>query len=164
MKTRYIQISGILITVAGFVLIAFLYWTEPRTLAEVSVKGSVAIGTYQIDKAAFDQGLTDFRGDRFPDARTALDRADPEHRDAPTQFYIAYSYYRQGWGRVSSDDDLFTQGLAAVNRVIAIDPAFRSNDAGLTMKTAAELKAELEDGLKVTPSDFNPLKLTRERK
>ena len=32
------------------------------------------------------------------------------------------------------------------------------------MKTPSELKAELEDGLKITVSDFNPMKLTRERK
>jgi hypothetical protein len=164
MTTRYIQILGILITIGGFVMIAFLYWAEPKTLAEVSTKGSVAIGTYQADKVAFDEGLADFRRDQFPDSRIAFDRADPEKRDAATQFYIAYSFYRQGWGRLSSDDALFTQGLTAADRVIAIDPAFRTNDAALTMKTAAELKSELEEGLKITPSDFNPLKLTRERK
>ena len=164
MKTRYIHISGIFITLAGFVLIAFLYWTEPRTLAEVSTKGSVAIGTYSVDRAAFEQGLASFRKDAFPDARAAFDRADPEKRDAATQFYIAYSYYRQGWGRLSNDDTLFTPGLAAADRVMTIDPNFRSSDTTLTMKTAAELKNELEDGLKITPSDFNPMKLTRERK
>ncbi len=45
-----------------------------------------------------------------------------------------------------------------------IDPNFRSVDANLQMKTAAELKFELEEGLKLTASDFNPLKLTKERK
>ena len=39
-----------------------------------------------------------------------------------TQFYIAYSWYRQGWGRVYSDDDMFAQGLMAVNRAIAVAP------------------------------------------
>lgn len=164
MKTCYIQISGIFITIAGFALIIFLYWAEPRTLGEVSAKGSVVIGTYQADKNALDEGLANFRRDRFPDARTAFERADPEKRDAATQFYIAYSLYRQGWGRISNDDDLYTHGLAAVNRVLAMDPAFRTDDPGLTMRTAAELKTEFEEGLKVTPSDFNPMKLTRERK
>ncbi|MEQ1645284.1 MAG: hypothetical protein ABL959_17675, partial [Pyrinomonadaceae bacterium] len=78
-----------------------------------------------------------------------------------TQFYIAYSYYRQGWGRVSNDDALFKSGLEAVTRV---DPNFRSTDAALQMKTPAELKFELEEGLKLTASDFNPMKLTKERK
>jgi glutamine cyclotransferase len=164
MKTRYIHISAILITLAGFTLISFLYWTEPKSLAEVSTKGSVAIGTYSVDRAAFEQGLASFRKDQFPDARVAFNRADPEKRDASTQFYIAYSYYRQGWGRLSNDDTLFEPGLEAANRVMTIDPNYRSSDSTLAMKTPAELKNELEEGLKITPSDFNPLKLTRERK
>lgn len=164
MKTSYIHISGILITLAGFTLIAFLYGTEPKTLAEVSIKGSVAIGTYSIDRSQFEQGLASFRKDAFSDARAAFDRADPEKRDAENQFYMAYSYYRQGWGRLSSDDALFKPGLDAANRTISIDPNFRSSDPTLAMKTAAELKNELEEGLKITPSDFNPMKLTRERK
>jgi glutamine cyclotransferase len=164
MKTRYIHISAILITLAGFTLISFLYWTEPKSLAEVSSKGSVAIGTYTVDRAAFEQGLASFRKDAFPDARAAFDRADPEKLDAATQFYIAYSYYRQGWGRLSNDDTLFQPGLEAVNRVMTIDPNYRSSDSTLAMKTPAELKNELEEGLKITPSDFNPMKLTRERK
>lgn len=164
MKETYIQISSISLTIVGLVFIAFLYVSEPRTLAEVSTKGSVAIGTYEIDKAEFTRGLAMFRSDDFTGARTAFDRADPEKRDAATQFYIAYSFYRQGWGRVSNDDALFTAGIAAANRVITLDPAFRTNDEGLVMKTATELKTEMEEGLKITISDFNPLKLTRERK
>ena len=164
MKTRYIHISAILITLAGLMLISFLYWTEPKSLAEVSTKGSVAIGTYSVDRAVFEQGLASFQKDQFPDARVAFNRADPEKRDAATQFYIAYSYYRQGWGRLSNDDTLFEPGLEAVNRVMTIDPNYRSSDSTLAMKTPAELKNELEEGLKITPSDFNPLKLTRERK
>ena len=39
-----------------------------------------------------------------------------------------------------------------------------SDDADLKMKTPAELKNEFEEGLKVTVEDFNPFKLTRERK
>ena len=164
MKEKYIQILGIVLTVVGFVFIAFLYWTEPRSLAEVTTKGQVALGTYQINKGEFERGLADFRNDKFPDARAAFDRADPEKRDATTQFYVAYSYYRQGWGRVSNDDTLFKPGLDTINRVIAIDPNFRSTDETLGMKTPAELKNELEEGLKITPSDFNPMKLFRERK
>ena len=90
--------------------------------------------------------------------------ADPEQRDAATQYYIAYSYYRQGWGRLTNDDALFSQGLASVNRVISIEPNFRSDDADLKMKSPYELKQELEEGLKFTMSDLNPMRLTRERK
>lgn len=164
MKARYIQILSIVITAAGLAFIGFLYWTAPRTLAEVSAKGAVAIGTYEVNKAEFQTGLTSFRADSFPLARAAFERADPERRDAATQFYIAYSYYRQGWGRLSNDDTLFKPGLEAADRAIALNPQYRSADESLTIKTPIELKTELEEGLKITPSDFNPMKLTRERK
>lgn len=164
MKEKYIQISGIVISAAGLLIISFLYISQPRTLAEVTTKSQVVLGTYEINRAEFDKGLADFRNEKFPDARAAFDRADPERRDAATQFYVAYSFYRQGWGRLSNDDELFTAGIAAVDRVNALAPTFRSTDETLGIKTAAELKNEFEEGLKITPSDFNPFKLTRERK
>ena len=164
MNEKFIQILGIVLILAGFAFTAFLYWTEPRSLAEVTTKGQVAIGTYEINKDEFARGLTFFRADDFIGARIAFDRADPEKRDATTQFYVAYSYYRQGWGRLSNDDSLFKPGLDAVNRVIAIDSKFQTNDQTLGIKTPSELKNELEEGLKITPSDFNPMKLIRERK
>jgi hypothetical protein len=164
MKEKYIQISGIVLTVFGLCFIGFLYVSEPRSLAEVTTKGQVALGTYEINKAEFDLGLASFRRDEFATARAAFDRADPEKRDASTQFYVAYSYYRQGWGRLSNDDALFMAGIATVDRLIAVNPNFRTTDETLIIKTPVELKNELEEGLKITPSDFNPLKLTRERK
>jgi len=164
MKEPHIHILGIVLTVVGFLFIAFLYATEPRSLAEVTTKGSVVIGTYEINKAEFDAGLASFRRENFPEARAAFDRADPEKRDAATQFYAAYSYYRQGWGRLSNDDALFTSGIEAVDRVTAIDPNYRSSDASLVMKTAGELRSELDEGLKLTASDFNPMRVARERK
>jgi len=163
-KPINIHISSIVLVTASLAFIGFLYLSQPKTLAEVSTKSSVAIGTYATDKAEFDRGLELFRKDDLIGARTAFERADPERRDANTQFYIAYSYYRQGWGRVSSDDTLFKPGLDAVERVIALDPTYRSSDASLTMRTPSELKNELEEGLKITPSDLDPLKLFRERK
>ncbi len=164
MNEKYIQILGIVLTAAGFVFVAFLYWAEPRSLAEVTTKGQVALGTYEINKAEFEQGLANFRKDEFPSARAAFDRADPEKRDPATQFYAAYSFYRQGWGRFTNDDALFQSGVEAVNRVVAIEPSFRTSDETLIIKTPVELKNELEEGLKITLSDFNPLRLTRERK
>ena len=164
MNEKYIHIIGIALTVLGSVFIAFLYWTEPRSLAEVTTKSQVVLGTYIVKKDEFDLGVASFRAEKYPDARAAFDLADPEKRDVTTQFYVAYSYYRQGWGRVSNDDSLFRPGLEAVNRVIAIDATFQSRDESLGIRTPAELKNELEEGLKITPSDFNPLKVLRERK
>jgi glutamine cyclotransferase len=163
-KAKYLQITTFFITAAGLVFVAFLYSTEPRSLSEVSSKGQVILGTYEIDRTQFEQGLASFKRDEFIAARAAFDRADPQKRDPITQFYTAYSFYRQGWGRLSNDDALFGEGIAAADRVIAIDPSFRIADESLVMKTAHELKAEMEEGLKITLSDFNPMRLTMERK
>ena len=164
MNDKYIHILSLVLTAIGLMAAVFLYWSQPRTFAEISTKGQVAMGTYQINKADFDTGIANFRKDEFASARAAFQRADPERHDAATQSYIAYSYYREGWGRISNDDTLFRSGLEAVNRVIALDPNFRSSDESLKMRDPAELKSELEEGLKITPSDFNPMRLTRERK
>ncbi len=164
MNENYSQILCIALVVAGLIFISFLYTTEPKTFAEVATKSQVVVGTYEINKEEQARGLTQFRAEDFAGARAAFDRADPEKRDAGTQFYVAYSYYRQGWGRFSNDDALFTSGLAVANSVVVLDPNFRTTDAALGIKTATELKTEFEEGLKITASDFNPMRLTRERK
>lgn len=175
MKEKHIQILGIVLTAFYGVFICWLYWVEPKSLEEFSAKAQttienvtaktqVAVGTYEIDRAKFDEGLRAFRQDNFVVARDNFERADPEKRDAATQFYIAYSFYRQGFGKVYSDDALFKQGLEQTNRVVALDKNFKSDDSNLQMKTPAELKNEFEEGLKITASDFNPFKVLRERK
>src|SRR5262249_28956927 len=115
---------------------------------------------------AFQEGLTFFRRDKFPEARYAFQRADPARRDPTTQFYIAYSFYREGWGRFYHDDRLFKQGLEAIDRAIEVAPGQRVvvNDDALGMKSAEEVKAELERGLRREPSDFNPMRVFEPRK
>jgi hypothetical protein len=175
MKEKYIQILGLAVTFVYGAFVIFLYAAEPRSIEEMSskaksavgsavTKGQVMTGTYEIDQAKFAQGLAAFRQDNFIAARDSFERADPEKRDAKTQYYIAYSYYRQGWGRVSNDDALFKQGLASLERVTLIDPSFRSDDTNLQLRTPAELRNEFEEGMKITADDFNPLRLVRERK
>ena len=124
------------------------------------------IGAYRVDGQAFADGLGFFRKDQFVEARAAFDRADPAERDARTQFYIAYSYYRQGWGRLYNDDTLFSEGLKRVDLAISLAPAGRLvvEDPDLKMRTADELRAELEEGLRRDASDLNPLRVLRERK
>jgi hypothetical protein len=119
---------------------------------------------YEVDQQKFNEGLKAFREENFIAARSFFENADTEKRDVKTQFYIAYSFYRQGFGKVYNDDELFKQGLAQINRVILIDKNFKSDDVNLLMKTPAELKNEFEEGLKLTAADFNPFKLARERK
>jgi hypothetical protein len=174
-KIKYIQTLGIVLTAVYGLFIVFLYAAEPRSLEEVTTKaisavestvnkGQIITGTYEIDQARFGEGLAAFRAENYVLARDRFERADPEKRDANTQFYIAYSYYRQGWGRVTNDDALFKAGLEALQRLPVIDPDFASKDPDLKLRTAAELRNEFEEGLKVTADDFNPFRLVRERK
>jgi hypothetical protein len=174
-KKKYIQIFSIFLVAFYGASVVWLYWVEPKSLGEVSVKaketvenvttkGQVVIGTYEVDEAKFNEGLQAFRADNFVLARDLFSKADPERRDAKTQYYIAYSFYRQGWGRVSNDDELFKKGLEQTAYVIQLDKNFKANDENLILKNPVELKNELEEGLKVTAADFNPLKVLRERK
>jgi len=114
----------------------------------------------------FDDGRRFFGHDQFPEARASFARADRAGRDARVQFYIAYSYYREGWGRLHSDDALDKQGLAAIDAAIALAPNGRlvADDPDLEMHSADELRAELPRGLTVEAADFNPLRVFRKRK
>ena len=166
MRDGNVRAIGLALTVGYAVAIGWLYVRQPQTAAEVTGGLSATIGTYRVDRQSFEDGVQLFRRDRFSEARTAFDRADPARQDARTQFYVAYSYYRQGWGRLYQDDRLFQQGLEAVDRAIARAPRGELvvDDANLQMRTAGELKAELEAGLRREASDLNPMRLLRPRK
>ena len=103
-------------TVIYAVAIVWLYATEPRSFKEVATGAQVASGTYQVDQAKFEAALALFRREQFRAARNEWQSADPAQSDPKTQFYLAYAFYREGWGRVYYDQDLFKQGLEAVNR------------------------------------------------
>ncbi len=165
MRQKIIQMVGLTLSVVYAVAIVWLYATEPRSFREVTTGAQVATGTYQVDQAKFDAALALFRRDQFRAARDEWQRADPAQTDPKTQFYIAYSFYREGWGRVYYDQGLFKQGLDAVNRAIALSPVTLAvEDENLQMHTAAELKAELEQGLERSLSDLNPIEAMRQRK
>jgi len=174
-KIKYIQMLGIAVSAVYFGFIAFLYLAEPRTLADVTAKaastlqdvttkGQVITGTYEVDQTKFAEGLRLFRQDNFVATRDLFQKADPEARDAKTQYYIAYSYYRQGWGRLSNDDELFGSGLKQLDVVERLDPNFVSADEDLKLKRPAELRHEFQEGMRFTSDDLNPLNLVRERK
>ena len=159
------QIVGLAVSVVYAALIIWLYATEPRSFKEVATGAQVATGSYQVDQERFNAGLALFRRDQFRAARDEWQRADPAQSDPKTQFYIAYSFYREGWGRIYFDQNLFKQGLDAVNRAIALSPTpLVVEDENLQMRTAAELKAELEQGTERTWSDLNPVEVMRKRK
>jgi hypothetical protein len=166
MRESTTRALGLSLAVAYAVFIGWLFVRQPQTIAQVTGGLSDAIGTYTVDDQALADGLAFFRNDQFVEARLAFARADPAQRDATTQFYIAYSYYRQGWGRLYHDDRLYTEGLAAIDHAIALAPGRRLvvTHPDLAMHTAEELKAELEAGVRRDASDLNPMRLLRVRK
>jgi len=161
-KTLQIISIGLVLILSAFIL--WLYAKQPQNLQEVVSKAAVATGTYSINEDELKRGRDVFRQDNFPLAREYFAKADPEKRDAVVQFYTAYSFYRQGFGRVYDDDKLFKQGLEAAERAGTLKPDLKVEDEDLKMKTPQELKTELQKGLEVTVEDFNPMKLARERK
>lgn len=166
MQSKVIQGAGLALSVAYAAFIIWIYATEPRTFKEVATGAEVATGTYQINQEQFDSAHSLFLREQFRAARDQWQLADPAQGDARTQFYIAYSFYREGWGRVYYDQNLFKQGLEAVNRAITLAPngLLTVDDPNLQMHTAAELKTELEQGTERSWSDVNPLKILRTRK
>ena len=161
-----VRIVGLAASLAYAGFVVWLYVSQPQTVAEVTGGMAAGIGVYSVDAQAFADGIAFFQRDQFAEARAAFLRADPAQRDARTQFYIAYSYYREGWGRLYNEDQLFRQGIQAVDRAIALAPDHRLvvEDPNLGMHSADELRAELERGVTHEASDFNPLKVFRRRK
>lgn len=166
MQTRLIQIAGIIWTLVYAGVIVWIYATEPRSFKEVATNSQVAAGVYEVNQEKFNNGLALFRRDQFRAARDEWSGADPAQRDPRTQFYIGYAFYREGWGRVYYDNALFKQGLEAANRAINVAPngVLVVDDPNLQMHSAAELKAELEQGTETSWKDLNPVKLFRQRK
>lgn len=166
MKPKIIQIAGLAFTIGYAAFIIWIYATEPRTFKEVATSAEVATGTYQINQEKFDAGHALFLREQFRAARDEWQRADPAQGDARTQFYIAYSFYREGWGRLYHNQDLFKQGVEAANRAANLSSTVKLtiDDANLQMHTVAELKAELEQGVERSWGDVNPLKVLKTRK
>ena len=163
---RITRLGGLGFTIVYAALIGWLFARQPQNVAQITGGLAATIGVYTVNQQAFADGLRFFRNDQFVEARMAFARADPAVRDARTQFYIAYSYYRQGWRRLYHDDALYAEGLAAVDRAIALAPGggLVIDDDNLQMRTTEELKAELEAGRRRELSDFNPMRVFRERK
>jgi hypothetical protein len=166
MQRKSIQVVGVVWTLLYASFIVWIYATEPRSFKDVATNTQVAAGVYEINQEKFNNGLTLFHRDEFRAARDEWAAADPAQKDPRTQFYIAYAFYREGWGRVYYDRTLFSEGLTAVNRTIDLNQGgtLVVDDPNLQMHTPAELKAELEQGIEKRWEDLNPLKLFRQRK
>jgi len=165
MNATVIRSLDLVLTIAYGSLIVWTYANQPRTVAEMAGGITASVGAYRIDRASFDAGLDFFHADKFLEARSAFARADPAKQDATTQYYIAYSFLREGWGRVYSDAAMLKQAEAALERAIEVAPGGRIvvADPNLTRATSDELRAEIERGLTHDASDLNPLKVLRQR-
>jgi hypothetical protein len=161
-----VRISGLIVSLAYAAFVVWVYVHQPRTVAQLTGGVAATVGVYRVDAVNFQEGLRFFRADQFPESRAAFARADPARQDALTQFYFAYTFYRQGWGRVYHDDALYRQGIEVVDRAISLAPGNRLqvDDAALGMHTADELRAELERGVTREVSDLNPFKVFQARK
>ena len=166
MRHKLIQSCGIAWTLLYAASVVWLYAIAPRTLGELRTEASASVGTYAVDEARFQSARELFRREQYRAAREEWLRADPARRDARTQFYTAYAFYREGWGRLYNDDALFRQGVEAVDLAIKLSSggALAVDDPDLRIHSAAELKAELEQGTETTWGDLNPAKVLRERK
>ena len=166
MRAALVTLFGLVTSLAYAAGIVWLYATQPRSLQEVRTGAQVVTGVYQVDEARFQSGLELFRREQYQAAREEWQRADPARRDARVGFYVAYSYYREGWGRFHHDDALYKQGLEAVDRVLALSGGqpLRVDDPDLGLKTAAELRVELQRGTETSWSDLNPLRVMDHRK
>src|SRR5688500_18966062 len=93
---RTVRGIGLALAFVYALFIGWLYARQPQSAADLTGGFAASIGAYRVDAQAFDDGLQFFRRDQFAAARSAFERADPARLDARTQFYIAYSYYREG--------------------------------------------------------------------
>ena len=165
MSPTLVRAVGLVLSLVYAGAIVRVYVRQPATLPEVAGSLTSTIGAYRIDQARFDAGLAFFRHDQFVEARDAFAQADPAREDARVQFYIAYAFLRQGWGRVYADDALYKAGKAALEHARSLTPSgsIQVDDPDLQLRSAEEMAAEFERGLTRELSDLNPVRVFRER-
>lgn len=165
MSASAIRALGLAASLLYAAAIVRVYVRQPATLPEMAGSLTASVGAYHINQARFDAGLAYFRNDQFVEARDAFAQADPARQDARVQFYTAYAYLRQGWGRVYSDDSLYKAGQATLAhaRSLSAGGSIAVDDPNLHLHTAEELDAEFQRGLTRALSDLNPARVFRER-
>ena len=127
MSATTIRIAGLALSLIYAGAVLRVYVRQPASLPEVAGSLTSSVGAYSIDRARFDAGLHFFRQDQFVEARDAFAQADPGHQDPTVQFYTAYSYLRQGWGRVYADDAIYRAGKTTLARARQLSPERHSS-------------------------------------
>ena len=156
---RTVQITGLVIALLYGLSVIWLYVRQPRSFQELKTQVAVEANVYRIKQENFDEGVKQFNNGQYKIAIEQFEIADSAQGDPATQFYIAYSYYLLGRGKLYDDDEMFRKGLAAVDNCLRIAPnnIFEIDRADLDIRNAAALRQRLKDGLEVSSSDFNPL-------
>jgi tetratricopeptide (TPR) repeat protein len=162
---RTLQISGLLLTLLYGAVIVWLYVRQPRSLQELKTQASVEVNAYRVNQENFDEAIRQFNAGRYEVAVEQFRTADPAATDPRTQFFIAYSFYMLGRGRIYDDDEKFKEGLAAVERCIEHAPnhIYEIDRTDLEIRNAGQLRQRLREGLEVTPSDFNPIEMLKKK-
>jgi hypothetical protein len=156
---RPIQIAGLVITVLYGSFIVWVYARHPQTLAELKTQASIQANVYRINQPNFDEALKEFDSRDYNSAIGQLKLADPAQKDPTTQYYIAYSYYLLGRGRIFNDEVMFNNAIAAVDRCLDNSPdhIFEMDRTDLEIRNADTLRQKLIDGLKYTMPSLNPM-------
>jgi hypothetical protein len=156
---RAIQVAGLVVTILYGSFIVWVYARRPQTLAELKTQASIQASVYHINQQNFDEAIKEFNGADYNSAIGQLKLADPAQQDPPSQYYIAYSYYLLGRGRIFNDEDMFNNAIKAVDRCLDNAPnhIFEIDRSDLEIKNADTLRQKLIDGLKHTMPNLNPL-------
>jgi tetratricopeptide (TPR) repeat protein len=142
----------------GFIIV-WLYVHQPQSLSELKVQASVQANVYHVNEPNFDEAIKEFDSGDYNSAIGQFKLADPAQKDPASQYYVAYSYYLLGRGRIFNDEDMFNKAIEAVNRCLdnAPDHIFQLDRADLEIKNADTLRQKLVEGLKHTLPSLNPL-------
>ena len=154
-----VQISGLVIAILYASIIGWIYVRRPQSLAELKTQASVQANLYHISQENFDAAIKEFDAGDYNSAIGQFKLADPAEKDPSSQYYIAYSYYLLGRGRIFNDEDMFKRAIDAVNRCLDNAPnhIFETDRADLEIRNADTLRQKLVEGLKHTMPSLNPL-------
>src|SRR5258708_19521708 len=88
MREPVIRGFGLAASLAYAALVAWLYATQPQTVAQVTGGFASIVGGYTVDSQGFADGLRFFRGNQFVEAPAALRRAGPPPPPPPLPLSI----------------------------------------------------------------------------
>src|SRR5262249_9180990 len=115
---RTIEVLGLATSVLYASFIVWVYARRPQSLAELKTQASIQANVYHINQQNFDEAIKEFDTGDYNSAIGQLKLADPAQKDPTSQYYIAYSYYLLGRGRIFNDEDMFNRAIEAIDRCL----------------------------------------------